>query len=107
MRRFSNGCRKRDSVLDCASPLLLINRRFETLYHFKREDVIGKTDHDLFPKEIADAFRLSDRKALEAGRLWNGKRWARTTTESIRILRTSFLCSVQKEEPVRCVWVFD
>ena len=54
-------------VKDLQGKYLLINRRFETLYHVKREDVIGKTDHDLFPKEIADAFRLSDQKTLEAG----------------------------------------
>ena len=54
-------------VKDLEGKYLLINRRFETLYHCKREEVIGKTDHVLFAKEIADAFRLSDRKALEAG----------------------------------------
>ena len=54
-------------VKDLEGKYLLINRRFETLYHVKREEVIGKTDHDLFPKEIADAFRSSDQRTLEAG----------------------------------------
>jgi len=54
-------------VKDLEGKYLLINRRFETLYHVDRKEVIGKTDYDLFSKEVADAFRLSDRRALEAG----------------------------------------
>ncbi len=54
-------------VKDLQGKYLLINRRFETLYHVKREDATGKTDHELFSKEIADSFRDNDQKALAAG----------------------------------------
>ena len=31
---------------------LLVNRRFEELFHITREKALGRTDHDLFPAEI-------------------------------------------------------
>lgn len=46
---------------------LLINRQYEELFDVQREDVIGLTDHDLFPAEVADDFRANDLKALAHG----------------------------------------
>ncbi|WP_437869776.1 PAS domain-containing protein [Sorangium sp. So ce363] len=43
---------------------LLINRRYEDVVHVSREDILGKTDHELFPTEIADAVRANDLAAL-------------------------------------------
>jgi PAS domain S-box-containing protein len=53
---------------DTESRFLLINRRFEELFHVTRELVQGKDNHDLFPKEWADAFRANDLKVLETHR---------------------------------------
>jgi two-component system sensor kinase FixL len=44
----------------------LINRHWETAFGIRREDALGKTSHDLFPAEIADALRANDRKVLAA-----------------------------------------
>lgn len=52
---------------DLEGKYLLINRRFEELFHLQRDEIAGKTDHHLFPKEMADAFRANDLKALNAG----------------------------------------
>ncbi len=46
---------------------LVINRQFEELFHITRKHIVGKTDHDVFPKEAADAFRANDLKVLQAG----------------------------------------
>lgn len=46
---------------------LSVNRQYENLFHVKREEIKGKSDHDLFPKELADAFRANDLKVAEAG----------------------------------------
>jgi PAS domain S-box-containing protein len=46
---------------------LLINRQFERLFHVDRHEVIGKTDYDLFPRYMADAFRSNDRRTLKGG----------------------------------------
>jgi PAS domain S-box-containing protein len=53
---------------DVDSRFLLINRRFEELFHIARKQVVGKTNHDLFPGEWADAFRANDLKVLEQKR---------------------------------------
>jgi PAS domain S-box-containing protein len=47
---------------------LLINQQYEALFHVKREQIVGKTDYDVFPKEAADAFARNDRRVLEEDR---------------------------------------
>ena len=44
---------------------LLTNRRFEQLFHLTTDQVVGHTDHEIFPKDIADAFRANDVTVLE------------------------------------------
>ncbi len=46
---------------------ILINNRFENLFHVSKELAVGKSDFDLFPKEMAEVFRANDLKVLEAG----------------------------------------
>ncbi len=53
---------------DLDGKYLLINRRYAELFHISQTDVVGKTDHDLFPAESADAFRENDLQVLSAGR---------------------------------------
>ena len=44
---------------------LLTNRRFEQLFNLTTEQIVGHTDHEIFPKDIADAFRANDVAVLE------------------------------------------
>ena len=44
-----------------------VNRHFELLSSFSAEQVLGKTDFDLFPKEVADNSYRNDMKVLESG----------------------------------------
>jgi len=46
---------------------LFINRRFETLFNITEQEIKGKTDYDIAPKEKADSFRRNDLMAVEAG----------------------------------------
>jgi PAS domain S-box-containing protein len=46
---------------------LLVNRQYEEIFHLTCRQIAGKTDHHIFPQEIADAFRANDVKVLEAG----------------------------------------
>ena len=46
---------------------ILVNRQYESLFHITREDIIGKTDMDIFPGEEAEVFQSNDRKVLKAG----------------------------------------
>ncbi len=54
-------------LMDLDDRFMMVNRQFETL-HLKKEAVYGKSLHDLFPKEVADALRANNRKVVEAGR---------------------------------------
>lgn len=37
-------------------------------FPYEEKDVLGKTDHDLFPKEMADIFRENDVEVIETGK---------------------------------------
>jgi PAS domain S-box-containing protein len=45
---------------------ILVNKRYETLFHVTREQLKGKTDADLFPPDMVEKFWANDRKVLEA-----------------------------------------
>jgi len=46
---------------------MVVNQEYERLFHLRREEIVGLTDHDLFPVEIADEFRANDLKAASGG----------------------------------------
>ncbi|HEY0945272.1 MAG TPA: PAS domain S-box protein [Opitutaceae bacterium] len=54
-------------VKDTRGRYILINRRYEDLFGLDRTAIAGKTDHDFFPPEVADAFRAFDERVLAAG----------------------------------------
>ncbi|HEY9707194.1 MAG TPA: PAS domain S-box protein, partial [Oculatellaceae cyanobacterium] len=49
---------------DTQCRFLFVNRQFENLFHVTNEQIQGKTDYDLFSKEIADVVRENDQKVL-------------------------------------------
>jgi|GEM_PF-2375862 PAS domain S-box-containing protein len=51
-------------IKDKAGRFLMINRRFEQLFGISNDDAVGKTDHDIFPKEYADIFYKNDLKVI-------------------------------------------
>jgi PAS domain S-box-containing protein len=53
------------ALKDSGGRYLLVNRKFEQLFRFSQDEVEGKTDHDLFPRYMADAFRANDRRVLK------------------------------------------
>ncbi len=52
-------------VKDLQGRYLTINAWFGILFNVDREVIKGKTDYDLFPKEIADSLRVNDLKVIE------------------------------------------
>tara|TARA_R110001583_G_scaffold50850_1_gene158684 strand:+ start:3651 stop:5474 length:1824 start_codon:yes stop_codon:yes gene_type:complete len=56
------------SVKKINGEYLLINKQYESLFKLKTEDIKGKTDHDLFPKEIADKYRSTDLETVKANK---------------------------------------
>ncbi|XYI04125.1 ATP-binding protein [Sorangium sp. So ce1128] len=53
---------------DIEGRYMLVNRGFEELFQMRREQVIGKTDHDVFPREQADEYRANDLLVLQQNR---------------------------------------
>ena len=47
---------------------LITNRAYETFFNTKRENIIGKTDFDFMPKEVASLLRESDEAILKSKR---------------------------------------
>jgi len=70
------------------------NRAGSRLLGLSADQVLGRTDHDLFPAEQADAFRREDLQVLESGRVLdialepvdtrNGRRYLHTRKACIR-----------------------
>jgi PAS domain S-box-containing protein len=52
---------------DLKGRYLDVNQQFEQTFHLIRQDIIGKTDHDLFLPDQATAFRANDLKVVETG----------------------------------------
>ncbi|WP_437964106.1 ATP-binding protein [Sorangium sp. So ce260] len=53
---------------DIEGRYMLVNRGFEELFQMRREQVIGKTDHDIFPREQADEYHANDFLVLQQNR---------------------------------------
>lgn len=53
---------------DVRGRYMLINRRFSEIFAIPREDVLGRSDDELFSPEFAEVFQANDRAVLEAGR---------------------------------------
>ncbi len=54
-------------VKDTEGRYTFINQQFERLYRMQREQIIGKSDHDIFPARTADEFKVNFKAVLEAG----------------------------------------
>jgi PAS domain S-box-containing protein len=55
-------------VKDLEGRFILVNRRYEEVFKVDLLSLAGKTDYDVFPAELAAAFRDGDRQAMAAGR---------------------------------------
>jgi two-component system sensor histidine kinase/response regulator len=54
---------------------LACNPRFATYFGRAEVDFLGHTDGDFYPPEVAESFRLNDRRALEAGVPRTNEEW--------------------------------
>ncbi len=56
-------------VKDKEGRLLLVNRRLEEIAGKDKSEMIGRTNHELFPKDSADKFWENDKKVIESNRI--------------------------------------
>src|SRR5438093_5117724 len=68
LQAIMDNCTACIYLKDLEGRYLYINRQFEVLFHISRQDILGKTDFEIFPATHAAAFRANDLKVLETGR---------------------------------------
>jgi two-component system cell cycle sensor histidine kinase/response regulator CckA len=66
LRTLVDGTKAVIYFKDLNSVFLMVNRQFEEIFKLKSEELVGKSGHDLFPKEVADTFRKNDLAVIAA-----------------------------------------
>jgi PAS domain S-box-containing protein len=66
LQAFLNNAPAVIYLKDTEGRFSLVNREFENLFHVSKEQIVGKSDYELFPVPMAEAFRTNDQRALEA-----------------------------------------
>lgn len=56
------------NLKDAQGNYMLINKQYEILFHLNNDQIKGKKDCDIFPKEFADVLRENDRKVIDANK---------------------------------------
>ena len=78
---------------DRNSAYVSCNDNFAEDLKIKAEDIVGKTDYDFFPKDLADHYQADDKRILESGRteeieeeyvVGGQKHWINTTKTPMR-----------------------
>lgn len=62
-------------IKDAAGRFIYINRALRDVMGGSELSIIGKTDDDFFPPELADAYRAEDREVMAAGRTIADRVW--------------------------------
>ncbi|MDO9224505.1 MAG: PAS domain S-box protein [Pseudomonadota bacterium] len=65
---------------------LTCNPRFEQFFGAEEADILGKSDHDFVPAELADAFREKDRAAIAVGGPSVNEEWVTFASDGHREL---------------------
>lgn len=55
---------------------LFINKQWENIFNVTSQEVLGKNDLELFPKEIAEKFIKHDQQILQSGETFEGEEFA-------------------------------
>ena len=55
---------------DLAGRFIFVNQRFCRLIGRPRDEIVGRNDFDLFPRELAAQYQADDRKVLESGQVF-------------------------------------
>jgi len=71
---------------DPSGAYISCNILFERLVGAREEEIVGKTDYDLFDHDNADFFRSNDRKAIAAGKPTNNEEWLTFANDGHRAL---------------------
>lgn len=73
---------------DIKGKYLECNPALSKFIGLQKDEIIGKTDYDLFEKEIADNFRANDQKTIEKNDLWKNDEWIADSNRQYILLET-------------------
>jgi len=54
-------------IKDLHGKYILINSQYEKMFNVSKQQVIGKTDYDIFQKDVADSFSENDQRIIATG----------------------------------------
>jgi PAS domain S-box-containing protein len=77
---------------------LSCNATFESLMGVPTAEILGKTDDDFFPKEVAEAFRADDRAAAASLTPFVREEWLTYRSDGHRALMETIKTSVRNKE---------
>jgi diguanylate cyclase (GGDEF)-like protein/PAS domain S-box-containing protein len=65
---------------------LACNHAFEKFFGFAEAEIVGKTDYDYVPAELADFFRQKDKEAIDAGAVHINEEWVTLASDGSHVL---------------------
>ena len=68
LRSIIDNTKNAISIKKLNGEYLLINKQYESLFHIAEAEIIGKTDHDFLPEDVADSYRNSDMEVVKVGK---------------------------------------
>ena len=71
---------------DTNGVFIFCNPEFERIFQAKESDIVGKTDYDLFDKELADSFRQLDRNVIETEKSIVNHEWVTKAGDGCQVL---------------------
>ncbi|MCP9469984.1 MAG: PAS domain-containing protein [Nitrospira sp.] len=66
-RTFCDNAPNLVFLKDAHGRYLYVNRRFQSAFRIEEQDILGKTDEQLFPREQASQFQTHDRLVVKSG----------------------------------------
>ncbi len=86
-------------VKDTDGRYTLVNHHFERRFGLRREDVIGRTDREVFPLEAATVYEAHDREVMRTGRGPGGRGARDRRDRTAAGCRSSSRCSTPTGRP--------
>ncbi|HOW65855.1 MAG TPA: PAS domain S-box protein [Candidatus Paceibacterota bacterium] len=77
-------------VKDLEGRFLIVNQYLQKLHNLTPNQILGRTVHDLFPRDLAEAYARNDRQVLESGRLQRFDEVVRVPSGTRDILAVKF-----------------
>ncbi|MFB2834583.1 ATP-binding protein [Floridanema evergladense] len=77
-------------IKDLDGRYLLFNHQCETVFNVSRCQVIGKTDYDFLPDEIAEAYRCNDRQVIELGKSLEFEEFCIINSQPVTVLSLKY-----------------